>query len=204
LIPLYGFGGGADGFEPSGGVVRDSAGNLYGTTFQGGEYNTGTVFKVNTSRKEKVLLNLGPDGYLPYAGLLRDKAGNLYGTTIVSAFKLNTRGNATVLHVFCQGKDACWPAADLIEDAEGNLYGTTFSGGTGPCSFNQLPGCGTVFKIAKNGKETVLYNFCSVSKNCADGAFPVSSLIRDAAGHLYGTASAGGKYGKGIVFELTP
>jgi len=106
---LYSFTGGADGAYPFSPVVRDSAGNLYGTTSQGGSANAGVVFKVDPSGTETVLHNFtgGADGVIPIGGLVRDKAGNLYGTTSQGGtsndgivFKINPRGKETILHTF--------------------------------------------------------------------------------------------------------
>jgi uncharacterized repeat protein (TIGR03803 family) len=212
-----GLSNGPDGADPYGGLVRDAAGNLYGTTSAGGAYGYGTVFKLSKTGKETVLYSFCSqsegctDGANPYAGLIQDAAGNLYGTTYQggnytygggTVFKLSKTGKETVLHNFCrqsgctEGKN---PYAGVIQDAEGNLYGTTLNGGSGVyCGTD----CGTVFKLSKTGKETVLYNFCSAS-NCADGASPYAGVIRDAKGNLYGTTYNGGTDGYGVVFKLT-
>ena len=79
---LYSFTGGADGGRPYGGVIRDSAGNLYGTTYSGGAFGDGAVYKVDSSGNQTVLYSFkGSDGANPLAGVIRDAAGNLYGTT---------------------------------------------------------------------------------------------------------------------------
>src|SRR5437016_8521370 len=108
-----------------------------------------------------------------------------------------------VLHTFTGGADGGQPMAGLIRDSAGNLYGTTQGGGitSGRCAPS---GCGVVFKLDPSGKETVLYSFTGG----ADGAFPGSNLVRDLAGNLYGSASAGGVTcvssgnGCGVVFKL--
>lgn len=97
-----------------------------------------------------------------------------------------------LLHSFGSGNDGQNPIASLIADSAGNLYGTTSGGGT-----NRE---GTVFEVSVNGIETILHNFGSGN----DGQTPFGSLIFDSAGNLYGTTSAGGVYGYGIVFELSP
>jgi uncharacterized repeat protein (TIGR03803 family) len=185
-------------------LVRDAAGNLYGTT-GGGGFSNGVVFKLDTTGKETVLHRFsGTDGRFPSGGLVRDAAGNLYGTTSSggafgwgSVFKLDTTGKETVLYSFTGGTDGSEPSAGLIRDAAGNLYGTTVSGGTSPFPY------GVVFKLDPSGKETVLYTFTGG----ADGGFP-SGLIRDAAGNLYGTAGGGGspacgaENGCGVVFKV--
>jgi uncharacterized repeat protein (TIGR03803 family) len=200
---LYSFKGGADGENPYAGVVRDSVGNLYGTTYGAFGVGYGTVFKLNTTNKEKVLhvFTGGADGGYPYyGGVVRDPAGNLYGTTSFggahqyfgTVFKVNKAGTQTVLYSFSGGADGGQPNASLIRDATGNLYGTTIGGG----AF----GHGTVFKLDKAGKETVLYSFAGGT----DAASPNADLLRDAAGNLYGTTIAGGTSGGGTVFKLTP
>lgn len=107
---LYSFGALAnDGFTPTAGVIRDSAGNLYGTTYNGGTYGYGCVYKITATRKESVLYSFtgGKDGNFPNAALLRDTANNLYGTTAEggtygggTVFKLDTTGKETVLYSF--------------------------------------------------------------------------------------------------------
>ena len=197
---LYSFAGGADGAHPYSGLIRDGAGNLYGTTSQGGDLGDwGTVFKLDTTGKDTVLYSFtgGADGAIPYASLIRDAKGNLYGTTSRGGFgdwgtvfklTLNTTGKYEVLHSF-NGADGANPSAGLIRDAAGNLYGTArFGGGAYDV--------GTVFKLDATGTETVLHRF-----NGADGAYPYAGLIRDAKGNLYGTTPQGGN-GSGTVFRL--
>ncbi len=197
---LYSFAGGADGALPMAGLVRDAAGNLYGTTVGGGGTgNAGTVFSVDTSGKEAVLYRFtgGVDGAIPQAGLIRDSVGNLYGTAFLggeldygTVFKLETSGALAVLHTFTGGSDGAKPGAGLILDAAGDLYGTTSAGGAS--------GSGTVFEVDKASNEIVLYSFAGGT----DGADPAAGLIQDAAGNFYGTTGAGGAYGFGTVFEV--
>jgi uncharacterized repeat protein (TIGR03803 family) len=204
---LYAFKGQPDGAIPYAGLLMDAPGNLYGTTYAGGLeknhgklncINCGTVFKLDSSGKETVLHRFAggsTDGAYPVAGLVRDAAGNLYGTTTLggrrgTVFKLAKTGKNTVLYRFgSQQRDGTSPHGGLVRDpATGNFYGTTYDGGAS-CR------CGTVFKLATTGKETVLHSF-----NRTDGDFPLAGLVRDAAGNLYGTTSQGG--GLGNVFEL--
>jgi len=201
---LHSFSGGKkDGENPYSGLVRDAQGNFYGTTFQGGVSNNGTVFKLNKAGKETGLYSFTgypSDGALPTAGLVRDAAGNLYGTTqeggsdgFGTVFKLDTTGKETVLYSFTgstQG-DGAYPEAGVIRDAAGNLFGTTSEGG----AFN----LGAVFKVDATGKETVLYSF---SGPPTDGASPAAGLTQDATGNLYGTTWQGGASSYGAVFEL--
>jgi uncharacterized repeat protein (TIGR03803 family) len=212
---LYNFTGDADGGEPLGGVIRDANGNLYGTTSRGGNLKCpfgngpgcGTVFKLDPTGKETVLYIFeARTGSVPIAGVIQDAQGNLYGTTSQGGahgagvvFKLSTIGKETPLHSFAGGTDGSEPRAGLIRDAEGNLYGTTFMGGDPACSSGL--GCGTVFKLSRTGKESVLYSFTAG----ADGGYPEAGVIRDADGNLYGTtADRGGANDDGVVFKLDP
>ena len=199
---LYGFMNGADGGEPTGGLILDSDGNLYGTANLGGT-GSGVVYKVSPTGKETVLHTFtgGADGAGPNGPLLRDSAGNLYGTTSNGGtganprgvvYKLGPAGNETVLHNFAPDANGSQPAAGVIRDRVGNLYGTTESGG--------VSGYGVVFKLDKAGQETVLYNFTGGS----DGGNPSSSLIVDSAGNLYGTTEYSGTAGYGVVYEVNP
>jgi uncharacterized repeat protein (TIGR03803 family) len=138
-----------NGAIPQGGLIRDAAGNLYGTTLVGGAYPFvyGTVFELPPSGSARVLHGFdGKDGANPVAGLIRDAAGNFYGTTskggafgLGTVFRL-TSGTETVLHSFTGGSDGKNPSSGLVLDAAGNLYGATPSGGAS--------GYGTVFKLA--------------------------------------------------------
>jgi uncharacterized repeat protein (TIGR03803 family) len=204
---------GPNGNGPVGVLTRDSAGNLYGTTSDGGigkcgKINCGTAFKLDKTGRQIWLHSFkGTNGNDPFAGLRRDAAGNLYGTTAFgggtncnnslgcgTAFKLNSMGKETVLYKFTGQPDGNIPASLLVRDGEGNLYGATGSGGA-----NDL---GSIFKVAKTGEETVLYNFTGGS----DGCFPEGGVIRDAAGNLYGVAFQGGvgfcNSGYGVVYKL--
>ncbi|HSZ00753.1 MAG TPA: choice-of-anchor tandem repeat GloVer-containing protein [Terriglobales bacterium] len=208
LTLLYSFAGTPDGDDPYAGLLRDKAGNLYGTTQYGGTNGGyGTVFKLSPKGKVTLLHSFAgtPDGVNPLAGLLLDGAGNLYGTTYYggtnggfgTVFKLSTKGKLTLLHSFAGMPDGQNPYARLIRDAAGNLYGATFYGGTS--------GYGTVFKLDTGGKLTVLHSF----NDAPDGAHPIGGLVLDKAGNLYGTTSDGGDLrcgfsGCGTVFKLTP
>jgi len=200
---LYSFGPGTDGEYPGSGLIADAAGNLYGTTGYGGASGNGTVYKVSKSGKETVLHSFtGTDGQYPFGNLLRDSAGILYGTTSMggasgngTVFKLTTKGKVTVLHSFAGATDGANPYAGLVQDAKGNFYGTTYNGGAGCGGYD----CGTVFKVSAKGKETVLHAF-----QLADGHYPdFGTLVRDAAGNLYGTTYAGGTADMGVVFKVT-
>jgi uncharacterized repeat protein (TIGR03803 family) len=192
-----------DGQNPWQGLVRDSAGNLYGTTFYGGGYNGGTVFKLDPTGKETVLHGFGtndPDGLNPFGGsLIRDSAGNLYGTTSFdlsqsagTVFKLDPGGTETILYTFSFGTgDGYEPGGTLVRDSAGNLYGITTFGG----AFN----FGTVFKLDSANTETLLYSFSGTG---GDGAVPGGGLVRDKSGNLYSTTNSGGSLYFGTVFKL--
>ena len=200
-----------DGANPEAGLIFDTAGNLYGTTDQGGTYGFGTAFELTPQGDggwtEKVLHSFNfneTDGANPEAGLIFDRAGNLYGTTngsgsgsVGTVFELTPRADGSwkekVLYSF-DGSDGSNPEAGLILGAAGDLYGTTSSGGS--------DNLGTVFKLTPNADgdwtEKVLYSF-----NETDGAYPEAGLIFDASGNLYGTTVGGGTNNDGTVFELT-
>jgi uncharacterized repeat protein (TIGR03803 family) len=147
LTALHRFANDAEGANPMGGLIGDAAGNLYGTTWDGGAYAAGAVFLLNRIGTETVLYSFSIlDGCNPVAGVIRDSQGNLYGTTenCGTAFKLDSSGTMTILHQFTQ-EDGVY--GGLIRDATGNLYGTTVGGGDPSCN-KFLPGCGVIYKIA--------------------------------------------------------
>lgn len=211
---LYNFKGLNDGFGPGGGLVLDSAGNLYGTAPDGGAHSSGVVFELSPGAhgwRYKVIHQFtgGKDGAIGSLGnLLLDVAGNLYGTTELGGvngaggvYELSptARGpwKTTVLYDFKGMPDAANPYGGLIFDKAGSLYGTTYFGGTA--------GMGTVFQLTPgpNGgwQENVLYSF----QGGTDGSFPTATPIFSAAGNLYGTTSTGGRPSCdcGTVFKLT-
>jgi len=200
---LHTFTGGADGGNPCGGLVSDSADNLYGTTYQGGIAGAGTnkrgagvVYKIDPSGQYTVLYSFtgGADGSGPIAGVILDAAGNLYGTTYYggaqgygAVFKLSPSGQETVLYSFAGAgaSDGANPFAGVTADAAGNLYGTTYGGGTGAA--------GVLYKLTRSGQEAVL---CSFGGSCK-GAGPLAGVVLDPAGNMYGAAGS-------VVYELTP
>jgi len=201
--------------EPCAGVILDAAGNLYGTTYYGGNDGGGTVFELSPATgggwTQKVLYNFqyrGPGGLYPLSSLIFDAAGNLYGTASSSydvtrygsVYKLTPQSDGswteTVLHDFSHYGDGQQPQSGLIFDAAGNLYGTTVFGGVyhGGIAFELKPLADGTWT------EKVLHNF----GNGKDGYDLTGSLIFDVAGNLYGTTNGGGTYGTGIAFELSP
>jgi uncharacterized repeat protein (TIGR03803 family) len=202
---------------PQGDLIFDSAGNLFGTTTNGGLYYKGSVFELSPngdgtwSETDLHSFNQdGKDGYNPEAGVIFDPAGNLYGTTFNggasdegTVFELIPNGDGSwtenLLHSFVPNrKDGYWPQCSLVLDPAGNLYGTTELGGSNG-------GYGIVFRLSPNGhggwKEKVLHSF---GRDGKDGHFPDARLIRDAAGSLYGTTNQGGVFGLGTVFKMKP
>jgi uncharacterized repeat protein (TIGR03803 family) len=195
-----------DGSFPGSGLYRDTVGNLYGTTTQGGNSSgQGIVFKVGPTGKERIMYSFsGSDGGFASAGLVRDAGGNLYGATagggsagVGTVFRLGKTGKETVLHNFTgSGGDGSYPNdfGYLVRDAKGNLYGTAAGGGNLTC--NPPSGCGIVFKLDKTGKETVIYSFTSAAGG------PNAGLVRDTAGNFYGTTFGDCKNYFGTVFKL--
>jgi uncharacterized repeat protein (TIGR03803 family) len=210
-----------DGGLPTAGLVFDTSGNLYGTTYGGGSAKqAGVIFRLSPGPggnwTEKVLYAFCPSrnctgGSNPFAPLILDSAGNLYGTAFTggvanrgAAFELVMGANDTwtekVLYSFCtlsNCSDGANPAAGLVFDPSGNLYGTTLQGGgIGP------KGDGAVFELTpgQNGSwtEQVIFSFDNL-----DGGAPAAGLIFDAKGNLYGTAQVGGHRQDGLVFELS-
>jgi hypothetical protein len=203
----------ADGMWPYAGLIFDAKGNLYGTTYQGGATTVGgTVFQLSRDKagtwSETTLASFNGAGG-PLGGVIFDKAGNLYGTVSSwyggcsfsgSVFELKAvakhRWKQIGLHnFFNNGKDGVCPIAGVILDPQGNLYGTTTLGGRydAGITFKLVPG------VHGSWKETIVHSF-----NINEGAEPYGGLVRDTAGHLFGTLAGGGSYGLGNVFELTP
>ena len=199
-----------DGSSPNGDLIRDTAGNLYGTTQLGGGSGRGIVYKLDAKGVQTILYSFTgvKDGGIPIGRLLRDSAGNLYGITSLggdptcscgTVFKLHPNGTLTVLHNFKGGKDGAQnqgqPELGLVMIG-GDLYGAASFGGVIGCDGNL--GCGLIFKVTQSGKETVLYRFTGRT----DGAFP-QDLISDKAGNLYG--ATGGSYlqgNGGTIFRM--
>jgi uncharacterized repeat protein (TIGR03803 family) len=212
-----------DGIDPSGGVVIDSAGNLYGTTLEGGGRDDGTVFELSpggANWTETILYSFsgGNNGVWPAGGVILDSAGDLYGSTEYdyrnggggTLFELSPSGNRwlhDVLYDFPSascGTPPCHlgagPVSNLIIDNAGTLYGTT--------NVDGQYGCGSVFKLSRDGSQwtySSLHDFtCGI-----DGANPSGSLAMDSLGNLYGTTTGGGltdyycNSGCGVVFEIS-
>jgi uncharacterized repeat protein (TIGR03803 family) len=215
------------------GLVFDAAGNLYGTTDNGGNLNCadgsgngcGTVSELSPASgggwTQTVLysFNGGTDGEFPWSSLVFERAGNLYGTTVAGGGSSNCiRGCGTifklshtsagwtehVLHVFT-GNDGSAPISALIFDAHGDLYGTT-STSTGCASGVS---CGTIYRFSLNSVPH--FAVLNIFTGGASGSSPLGPLARDSAGNLYGVTAGGGNTGSncgpngcGVVFKLTP
>jgi uncharacterized repeat protein (TIGR03803 family) len=188
----------SDGAEPQAGLVQAANGDLFGTTYEGGAYGFGTVFKIAPGGTPVVLHSFdNTDGANPYAGLVLATNGDFYGTTYKggadsypygTVFKITPGGTFTLLHSF-EETDGYFPIAGLIQAANGLLYGTTFAGGAN--------GDGTVFQITPSGSLTTVHNFAG-----ADGAYPWAGVIQATDGNLYGTTYGGGAYGEGTIFKI--
>jgi uncharacterized repeat protein (TIGR03803 family) len=193
---------GTGGANPSGGLIADANGDLFGTTSSGG--TGGTVFELAPNGSSYTLNTLVrfkiTDGASPIGGLIADANGDLFGTTEYggasygTVFQLAWNGSSYTLNslVSFNGTDGAYPLGSLIANANGDLFGTTSSGGAS--------NAGTVFELAPNGSSYTLNTL--VSFNSTDGANPYGSLIADANGDLFGTSNKGGASGDGTVFEL--
>ncbi len=215
---IYNFNCGPNNCGLDGPLVRDSAGNLYGTTFVGGittcygGQGCGIVYELSPNGQggwiETTIYEFqgGSDGSNPISGVILDATGNLYGTTqgggpnnggTVFTIAHSAEGwTESILGSFPNETLGQGPNG-LVFDGAGNLYGTTYEGGTN-CG-NQ--GCGTVFELSPTDNgwiQTVLYNF----NQQPDANYPSSSLVFDNFGNLYGTTQGGGAYGYGSVFML--
>ena len=214
---LYAFKGAGDGVWPVA-LVMDGSGNLFGTTLEGGAdredcqqmtlfYGCGIAFEIPRSGTKKTLYDFCSqprcsDGWAPGNDLVMDARGNLFGATCCAVYgnvvyKLAPDGTETVLHTFTDHPDGVSPLGGLVLDGKGNLYGATLQGGTGGGCRGQI-GCGTVFKISRHGRESILYSF----QGGIHGGLPYGGVIADSRGNLYGTTSGGGEQFSGTVFEI--
>ena len=204
---LYNFTWGDDGGAPYAGLVFDGSGNLYGTA-SGSGINAGSVFELTPSGSGWTYHSLhifqsgGTDGMNPYSGLVFDRSGNIYGATVYggqygggTVFELSPSGGSWTYTLLYSLQGAVGPLSSLTLDADGNLYGTRQGNGSSDD--------GSVFELTPSQGGWVFTDLHDFTGG-ADGATPEGSVIVDATGNLYGTASSGGAYGYGVAFEITP
>jgi hypothetical protein len=220
---LYSFTGGSDGAAPSGGLTFDRAGNIYGSTYDGGNclYSCGTIFELSRPALRGGTWTFttlhrfgGPDsgdGGEPNGNLIFDKAGNIYGTTAFGGrspgeygvvFMLSpsaspgSQWTETVLYTFAGVPDGAYPYGGLAVDPNGNLYGTTSEGGNGDCriSGEGKIGCGSAYRLKLSGGA---WKESIIFNFRPAESGPASDMIFDSAGRLYGAASF-------MVFRLQP
>jgi uncharacterized repeat protein (TIGR03803 family) len=205
---LYAFAG-ADGAFPLNRVVFDHAGNLYGTTYQGGATGYGTVFELSRigltwTQTRLYSFQNGTDGANPIAGVVLDSSGNLYGATTGAGsggggtvFQLTPSGSGWIFNLLYSfsAPATCGPWGTPVLDNSGNLYDTTYCSGA-----NHL---GNVFKLAPNGgggwTYTSLHDFTG-----GEGDYSTSTVSLDTSGNLYGTTVYGGSHGNGVVWQIQP
>jgi uncharacterized repeat protein (TIGR03803 family) len=204
---------------PYGGLVFDHAGNLYGTTFEGGTFGGGTVYELTPNGEggwsESVIYSFtdGSDGYGPLTALAIDDTGNLYGTTHFggngscgcgTVFELKSTTNGwqySLVYTFTGGDDGSYPWASLTLDASGNIYGAAFLGGSSAL--------GTAFTLQHLADGSWRFKLLHTFAGGRDGSHPTTNLIFDGQGNLYGTTEQGGgsancEDGCGTAFELMP
>lgn len=207
---IYGFEGDENGTSPHAGITMDDVGNIYGTTYYGGEVgpfnsdrNNGTAFEINLYGVTEILHRFsgGLDGAHPSDALAWSQHGGLFGTTSSGGesgwngcgtiFQMTPDGEQRILHEFTSTpSDGCYPEAGVTLDAKGNMFGTTYYGGE--------YGLGTVFMITPSGEETILHSFTG-----SDGAGPYGGVVLDSSGNIYGAAAYGGANNSGTIYEIT-
>ncbi len=193
----------ADGGYPQSPMAQGGNGDFFGTTYDGGASNDGTVFKISASGTLATLHSFdGKDGSLLIGGLLLADNGDFYGTTFEGGTSTACRGGCgTVFQITPSGSlrtlvnfdyaNGSNPQGDLIQATDGYFYGTTSGGGAN--------GFGAVFKMSPNGAITVLHSFDFYT----DGSSPIAGLLQASNGKFYGTTYDGGINGDGTVFEIT-
>jgi len=216
---LYSFGSYLnDGAQPLSGLVQGSDGYFYGTTWQGGTYNSGTVFRISSNGSYTNLYSFGgyaTDGAEPLSGLVQGSDGNFYGTTSEggthntgTVFRISSDGSYTNLYSFGNSLADGNKPNKLLQGSDGNFYGTTWQGGTNACA------CGTLFRISPSGIETNLYTFGNLPN---EGKNPNAGLVQGSDGNFYGTTWYGGNTnlddtymyygygtGYGTIFRISP
>ena len=207
-------------FWPQGGLLEDSAGNLYGVAKGGGSYGVGAVYELSPPTvsggawTQTVLYSFVPyggGGYVPISDLVRDQKGAFYGTFFAGGdptcncggvYKLNppaVQGGAwteSAIYSFKTADGHLPTQAALALTTKGTLYGTTIQGGTWDS--------GVIYQLTtKNGisyTESVLYSF----GDTGDASVPNGPILMDTAGNLYGVTAQGGTYGQGALYKYVP
>lgn len=218
VSPIYAFSGGTldgapnDGANPQATLILNFDGDFYGTTVQGGPTGVGTIFQATAAGAETPIhtfTGFGADGAFPVGNLFpginsHGADGFLYGATAQGGrfnngtlYKVTSTGTYTNLHSFQGPTDGASPQGGLFEGTDGNFYGTTFSGGTG--------NDGVVFQITPAGVYTVIHTFSATDATGvnADGAGPAATLVLNIDGNFYGTTTAGGEHGLGVLFRIS-
>jgi len=215
---VYSFTGGLDGRDPATHLTFDSAGNVYGTTAAGGDFDFGTVFKLTPTGDtwvQTVIYSFsgGNDGLDPHGGVVIGPDGSLYGTTVAGGnagicaadgcgvvYKLTLEGDQwfqTTIYNFKGDKDGGGPGSRVVFDAAGRLFGSTPNGGT--------HSAGTIFMLTVSPSgawhKKTIHNFTG-GKDGATGS--MGDLLFDAAGNIYGVTEQGGANGVGTVYKLSP
>ncbi|HEX3799726.1 MAG TPA: choice-of-anchor tandem repeat GloVer-containing protein [Verrucomicrobiae bacterium] len=199
LSSLYSFTGTNDGANPFAALTQGADGNLYGTTFQGGLFDNGTLFETDTNGNFTTITSFNmTDGDLPFSKLATGSDGNFYGTTYQgspssfgSVYRVSPGGSITTIRSFTNDANGALLHAAVTVASDGSLYGTTFAGGT----FN----LGTVFKISTNGIFTSLLSFAETN-----GANPYGGVVQGVNGNFYGVTANGGSQTNGVLFEMSP
>jgi uncharacterized repeat protein (TIGR03803 family) len=200
---IHFFTNGIDGSLPGVSLVQATDGNLYSTTYTGGQTKSGSLYRMSLSGTVTLVFsfNSNAEGRNPSAMILATD-GNFYGTTFAggtngygTVFKVASTGAETVLYSFAGGTaDGSGPEAALVQGSDGRFYGITEGGGANSE--------GTVFAITPAGVETLLYSFGAASSTDASGT--PAPLILAGDGNFYGTSGGGGTNGMGTVFKVTP
>jgi uncharacterized repeat protein (TIGR03803 family) len=195
---------GVGGYDPTLGVIFDSAGNLYGTTEQGGTGGYGTIFELAPyagTWTETILhdFNLSNGSYPE--NLIMDQSGNLYGVATgfgtpipANVFELTQADGSWIFYNLQIVPNCGDPESGVVMDAAGNFYGTCAGGGA--------HGYGWVFELSNSGGSWIVTDLHDFT--FSDGYDPGGDLALDASGNLYGTTRAGGNGNNGLVWEITP
>jgi|HubBroStandDraft_5_1064220.scaffolds.fasta_scaffold04463_4 uncharacterized repeat protein (TIGR03803 family) len=212
---LYFFTGMNDGKTAYGSLAFDSAGNLYGTTYQGGAYDGGTLYELSktgaawTETTLQAFSGSGPQGGNPYAGPAIDQQGNLYGTTSGggsgnggTVYQLQRTGNGWTFNILYSFNGFGKPLDTPTFDAAGNLYATSSQGG--------INGTGNVFKLTQGSNGWSYFDLFDFSGDFSNGYAPIGGVVLDSSGNIYGTTAGGGNQqgcpdgGCGLIYEIIP